>query len=255
MYAAERQQAIADLVARTGRVAVVDLSAEFEVTTETVRRDLSNLERAGQLRRVHGGAVSTESVTFLEAGLSDRDQLNIEAKDAIAEAAAALIPSGESTILLDAGSTTARVAERLPRDRRLTVFTHSVPIATRLAGLPHIDLHLLPGHVRRTTLAAVGVETVAAVEALRVDLAFVGTNGLTVGHGLSTPDQTEAAVKSAMVRRAGRVVVTTDASKIGVERTVRFATIDEVDVVVCDDALDAQDRRRLSNAGPEVVIA
>lgn len=255
MYAAERQQAIVDLVVRTGRVAVIELAEEFDVTTETVRRDLSQLERAGQLRRVHGGAIANESATFLEAGLNDRDQLNIDAKEAIGDAAAQLLPDGTCTILLDAGSTTARVADRLPRDRKLSVFTHSVPIAARLAGLPQIELHLLPGEVRRATLAACGVETVAAIARLRVDIAFLGTNGLTVAHGLSTPDHTEAAVKAAMVECAGRVIVTTDSSKVGVERTVRFADISQIDVVVTDDQLCRQDRRTLSLAGPEVVIA
>ena len=101
----------------------------------------------------------------------------------------------------------------------MTVVTHAVPIAAQLAGAPQIELHLLPGRVRRHTHAAVGPETVQALDQIRADLAFIGTNGITLDHGLSTPDRTEAAVKRAIIERARLVVVLADASKIGVERT------------------------------------
>src|SRR5690606_27290145 len=111
----------------------------------------------------------------------------------IAAAAVGQLPPGDATVLIDAGSTTMRLAELFPADRRLTVITHSVAIAARLAGQPNIELHLLPGRVRGTTLAAVGVETVSAIDRIRADVAFLGTNGVSVGHGLSTPDRAEAA--------------------------------------------------------------
>ena len=111
----------------------------------------------------------------------------------------ALLPPPDSVVVIDAGSTTARFAAALPRDHRLIVITHAVPVAARLAGLPQIELHLLPGKVRPTTHAAVGSETVAALADLRADVAFIATNGLTVGHGLTTPDSDEAASKRAMI--------------------------------------------------------
>ena len=217
MYAEERQQAMAQLVTERGRLSVNELAEQYDVTTETVRRDLSALERIGLVRRVHGGAVPAGALTAIEAGLVERDSANTEEKDRIAKAALDLLPPAGSTVLLDAGSTTSRLARLLPRDHRLTVVTHAVPVAARLAGLPQVDLHLLPGRVRPTTQAAVGAETVAALSGLRVDVAFLGTNGLTVQHGLSTPDRDEAATKRAMVACARQVVVLADASKIGTE--------------------------------------
>lgn len=255
MYAEERQQAMAELVARRGRVSVNDLAHEFAVTTETVRRDLSLLESRRLLRRVHGGALPIDSFTVLEQLLSDRDAANTEEKRRIAIAAAALLPDAEATLVIDAGSTTALLPEALPRDRALTVFTHSVPVAARLAELPHVELHLLPGRVRRNTQAAVGVETVQALSRIRADLAFVGTNGITLAHGLSTPDQTEAATKSAIVGCAQRVVVMADSSKIGQERTIRFAALEDVDVLVTDDGLEPDRRTELESVGLEVVVA
>lgn len=255
MYAEERQQAIADLVAQRGRLSVNALAAEYAVTTETVRRDLSVLERAGILRRVHGGAVPAAALTALESRVGERDLAHADEKDRIAKRALALLPTTGGSVILDAGTTTARLAMMLPRDLQLTVVTNAVPIAARLAGSPSVDLHLLPGKVRPTTHAAVGEETVAALSRLRADVAFVGTNGISAGHGLSTPDHAEAAAKRAMVDGAHTVVVLVDSSKIGQEHMVRFADLADIDVVVTDAGIEDADRDELEAQDVEVVIA
>jgi DeoR family transcriptional regulator, fructose operon transcriptional repressor len=255
VYAAERQQAIVDLITRRGRMSVTDLSQQFSVTTETVRRDLSALEGLRLVRRVHGGAIAADAITVLEVGLSDRDLEQTEQKDRIAAAAVGELPPGDATVLIDAGSTTVRLSELFPADRRLTVVTHSITVAHRLAAQPSIEVHMLPGRVRRTTLAAVGTETVAALHRIRADVAFMGTNGISVRHGLSTPDRTEADTKAAMIASAHRIVVVADSSKVGVERTVRFAELSEVDTLITDDAITDEDRSALEAAGMEVVIA
>ncbi|MCM0622230.1 DeoR/GlpR family DNA-binding transcription regulator [Nocardioides bruguierae] len=238
MYAEERQQAMARLVAERGRLSVAALAEAYDVTTETVRRDLSTLERMGLLRRVHGGAVPASSLAVMEAALSERDLARTDEKDRIAAATVDLLPPSGGTLLVDAGSTTARIAAHIPRDLRVSVFTHSVSVASRLAGHPAVELHLLPGRVRGTTQAAVGPDTVSALEQLRVDVALVGTNGISLTHGLSTPDPEEAAAKRALVAAARRVVVLADASKLGVEATVRFASLEDVDTLVTDATAD-----------------
>lgn len=258
MYAEERQLAMARAVAARGRMSVAELAGDHDVTTETVRRDLSALEALGLVRRVHGGAVPASALTSLEYGLAERDASQVAEKESIARAALGLLaPAGDAggSILIDAGSTTVRFAEALPRDRRLVVYTHSVPVAARLGVNPAVELHLLPGTVRSATQAAVGPETVAALAQVRVDLAFLGTNGVTVDHGFSTPDSTEAATKRAIVGASRRVVVLADATKVGVESTVRFAAISEVDVVLTDDTIDPSQRKELAAAGLEVVVA
>ncbi|QIK76932.1 DeoR/GlpR family DNA-binding transcription regulator [Nocardioides piscis] len=255
MYAAERQQAMARLINQQARVSVAELAEDLEVTTETVRRDLSALERMGLIRRVHGGAVPVSALAVIESGISERDLANTDAKDAIAAAAVALLPPSGSMIVVDAGSTTARLAALLPRDHRLTVVTHAVPIAARLAGLPHIELVLLPGRVRPTTHAAVGADTVAALSDIRADVSFLATNGLSAGRGLTTPDRDEAAVKRAIVSAGRRTVVLADSTKIGVESSLRFAALGEVDVVVTDAGISEHESSALAEAGVEVVVA
>jgi len=255
MYAEERQQAIARLVTQRGRMSVNQLAREYDVTTETVRRDLSTLELLGLVRRVHGGVVPPSSLSLIESGIRERDQVNTETKERIARAALDRLPPAGGTILLDAGSTTVRLATLLPPDRELTVVTHAVPIAARLAGMPHLTLRLLPGRVRPTTQAAVGPDTVEALSHLRVDVAFLGTNGITADHGLTTPDADEAAVKRAIVGCGHLVVALADASKFGLETAVRFASPGDVDVVITDDAAPAAERRALAKAGIEVVVS
>jgi DeoR family fructose operon transcriptional repressor len=255
MYAEERQQAIARLVSERGRMSVTQLAREYDVTTETVRRDLSTLERSGLVRRVHGGVVPPATLSFIEAGLRERDQVNTDVKERIARAALDQLPPSGGAIVVDAGSTTNRLASLLPPELELTVFTHAVPIAARLAGQRQIDLRLLPGRVRRTTQAAVGADTVGALAELRVDVAFLGTNGVTAGHGLTTPDPDEAAVKRALVRSGRCAVALADASKFGVETAVRFAGPADIDVLVTDRGASASDRRALTRAGVEVVVA
>ncbi|TIC81111.1 DeoR/GlpR transcriptional regulator [Nocardioides sp. GY 10127] len=255
MYAEERQQAMAQLVAERGRLSVAALAEAYDVTTETVRRDLSALERMGLVRRVHGGAVPATSLAVIEAALSERDNASTDEKDRIAAAAVDLLPPPGGTVLVDAGSTTARIVQHIPRDLPISVFTHSVSVASRLASHPSVELHLLPGRVRGTTQAAVGPDTVSSLERLRVDVAFIGTNGLTVDHGLSTPDPEEAAAKRALVAAARRVVVLADASKLGVEATVRFASLEDVDTLVTDQAASESFLATLAETGLEVVRA
>jgi DeoR family transcriptional regulator, fructose operon transcriptional repressor len=255
MYAEERQQAIASLVIANGRASVTELAQAYEVTTETVRRDLAALDRAGVLRRVHGGAVPVRALHLVEAGVGERETTRAEHKDAIAAAAADLLPQGGATILLDAGTTTARVAAHLPTDRELVVVTNSLPVAARLAAVPSVSLQLLGGRVRGITQAAVGEHTLRVLESLRVDMAFIGTNGISVRHGLSTPDSDEAAVKRAMVNSANYVVVVADSSKNGREEFVSFAPLSRVDTLITDSEITGAYRSQFTEQGIEVVVA
>lgn len=255
MYPEERQQAIASTVLARGRASVTELAEAYAVTTETVRRDLAALERTGVLQRVHGGAVPTRAVRLVEPGVSERESTHAEAKAAIGAAAADFFPPDGGTVLIDAGTTTARVADHIPTDRRLSVVTNSIPVAARLFGLPTVTLHLLGGRVRAQTQAAVGDAAVRMLETLRVDVAFLGANGVTVEHGLSTPDSEEAAVKRAMVRSANYVVAVADSAKLGRESFIGFAPITEIGALVTDRGIADADHRSLTAAGVEVVLA
>jgi len=255
VYAEERQHAMASLVNERGRLAVAAVAEQFGVTTETVRRDLALLERAGMLRRVHGGAVQAGALSLVEPGLGERHDTRTEAKRKIAAAALDLLPAADGSVLLDGGTSTAALAEILPADRALYVATNSVPIAARLSASPGVTLHVLGGRVRGITQTAVGDATVRAMQDLRVDVVFLGTNGVSPAHGFSTPDEAEAATKRAMVRAAQRVIVLGDSSKLGREHLVRFAAVDDVDVLVTDGEADPGLVAELETMGIEVLVA
>ncbi|MDD7962673.1 DeoR/GlpR family DNA-binding transcription regulator [Microbacterium thalli] len=258
MYATERQQLIERMLADDGRVAVVDLAARFDVTTETVRRDLAALEEAGALRRVHGGAVSPERTSTAEPSVAERSLRRSEAKERIARRALAALPTGAGSIYLDAGTTTAALAAALvarTSPSGCEVVTHSMTIAHSLAGVSGIGLTAIGGRVRGLTAAAVGSDTVAAIGRLRPDVAFLGANGIAVVAGLTTPDPEEAAVKRAVVAGARRVIVLADADKFEAELLVSFADLSDLDVVVTDRDPGTALSRALRDADVEVWIA
>ena len=256
MYAAERHQVLVRRARELGRLEVTQVAAELGVTTETIRRDLTALERQGLLHRVHGGAIATDRVE-IEPAVGIREVTHSEEKDRIAKAAVTELGSA-TTILLDAGTTTARVASMLSDDVELTVVTNSLPIATTLASRSRVTVHLIGGRVRGTTMSAVDRWALATLESVNCDVAVLGTNGFSVDRGLTTPDVAESAVKGAMVKAAARRIVVADSSKYGADSFSRFASLADVDTVVTDDALlethpEAVDAIRA--AGPELVIA
>jgi len=253
MYAPERQQEILRLARDGGRVDVVSLAEEFQVTAETIRRDLKALDRAGLVRRVHGGAIPAGRLDF-EPDLAERETTAADEKDRIAKAALAELPSN-GTMILDAGTTIARLAGALPLETTLTVVTHSLPIAARLADHPGIQLHLVGGRVRHRTRAAVDAWALRAYGEIRADVVFLATNGFSLDSGLTTPDLAEAAVKRAALGAARRVVLLADSAKHGQEHFARFGALADVDVLITDSGLSPEDATALKRGGTEVVRA
>jgi DeoR family fructose operon transcriptional repressor len=251
MYAEERQQEILRRTRDAGRVDVVTLAEDFGVTMETIRRDLTVLERAGTLRRVHGGAIPVERLGF-EPALAARDAVMTFEKERIAKAALAELPA-DGSIIIDAGSTTGRLVQVLPNDRELTVIVNSPPLATILATRSNLNVIMLGGRVRGRTLATVDDWAMRPLQRLRADVAFMATNGISVEVGLTTPDPAEAAMKQSMIGAAQRVVLLTDHTKVGNDYLAKFASLSDISVLITDTGLDAGLAADLAAMGPEVV--
>jgi DeoR family fructose operon transcriptional repressor len=253
MYAEERQQEIVRLARADGRVDVASLADTLNVTAETIRRDLTSLERAGVLRRVHGGAIPVERIGF-EPAVETRDAVLIDEKERIAKAALAEVPD-EGAIILDAGTTTARLAQALPVDRELTVVVNSPVIATILGTRANINVLLIGGRLRGKTLATVDDWALRPLADMYVDVAFIGTNGMSVERGLTTPDPAEAAVKRAMINAARRTVVLADHTKIGHDYLARFGTLAQLDLLITDAGVDNELVADVEATGLRVVRA
>lgn len=253
MYAPERQAFLVEWARERGRVDVAGVAAELDVTPETVRRDLTALEAHGLLRRVHGGAIPIERLGF-EPGVAVRAATCAVEKERIAMAALAELPR-EGTVLVDAGTTTARLADLIPVDRRLTVVTNALPIAMVLAARPSLTVLLLGGRVRGRTLAAVDTWAVRSLEQTYVDVAFVGTNGISPRRGLTTADPAEAAVKARMIASARRTIVLADHTKVGNDHFARFGELADIDIFITDDGLAPGPAEELAAAGLRVVRA
>ncbi len=253
MFPPQRQQEILRLARDNGQVDVADLASAFEVTTETIRRDLSDLQRRRLLRRVHGGAILWDEGRF-EPLLADRDVQRVEEKRRIAAVAVGELPP-EGVVLLDSGSTTARLAERIPVDSALTVITNSLVNAQLLADHDEVEVMVLGGAMDKNTRATADSQTVTAIQDLTVDTVVLGTDGVSVAKGLTTPYRVQADIKRAMIAAARRVILVADHSKVGNDQLVRFATCDQVDTLVTDTGVDDATASALEAAGMTVLRA
>lgn len=263
LSAIERQAEIAQSTKATGHVSVSQLALHFGVTPETIRRDLKVLEQQGRLVRVHGGAVVMGSGQGTETEYDSNALVHMDQKRLIAETAWNYIKADENltSITIDSGSSTMEFARALASTNhlggagRLTIITNSIPVANVTADFGMNNVHLIGGRIRPITRAVVGDLTVMEFEKLRTDYAVLGTNGLSLGHGCSTPDPSEAAVKSAMVRGTRKVIVLCDSSKFGRDFLVTFAALDQVDTIITDSGIDPHHIDALNAKGIEVVVA
>lgn len=234
MHATERRQLIVEIARESGRVSVVDLAAQLQVAQETVRRDLAELEIQGLITRVHGGALPADRIEF-EGDVGSRRARNPEEKARIARRAVEEIHDAE-TIFLDEGSTATYVAKALDPQHPLTVVTASVPVVLTAHAHPLITVVLLGGTVRSRSIAASGELASRMLGDLVIDVAFLGTNGISIRHGLTCPDLSVAAVKRAAIVSARRVVLVTDSTKFGLNSFASFGTINDLDAIVTGSA-------------------
>ncbi|ORB30922.1 DeoR/GlpR family DNA-binding transcription regulator [Mycolicibacterium parafortuitum] len=245
-----RQSRIVEFARTRGRVEVAALATELDVASETIRRDLKVLAGRRLLKRVHGGAVPLETAAF-ESGVEYRSRVDLAQKHRIASAAAELL-HGAETVYLDEGFTPRLIAERLA-EQELTVVTSSLMAAEALAHSRTVTVLLLGGRMRGRTLATVDHWATDMLRSLVIDVAFLGTNGISLEHGLTTPDPAVAAVKSTAVTVARRAVMVAAHSKFGESSFCRFADVPDFEAIVTGTELGAAEALRYEAQGPFVV--
>jgi DeoR family transcriptional regulator, fructose operon transcriptional repressor len=249
----ERQQEIYLLALKHGTVDVSELAKHFDVTTETVRRDLSDLQSRQLVRRVHGGAVPVERQRH-EPLIDARGALNGEQKLSIAQSALDQIPK-QGSVIIDSGSTSQSFADVFPASDRVQVVTNSLVIALTLARRGVTELTLLGGAVRKNTFSMVDASAVEAVRHLSADVLFISCDGLSLERGLTTPYRDECLIKRAMVESARWVVALVDHSKFDNDQLFGYCDLDEIDVLITDDRVTDEEVRRIEDKDVEVIRA
>jgi DeoR/GlpR family transcriptional regulator of sugar metabolism len=226
----ERRSLILDRLRTQGRVLAADLTTEFDVSPDTVRRDLRELDEAGLLRRVHGGALPRHGDA---SSFDSRARRAPEAKASIARRAAEFVRDGQ-VIVLDGGTTTLELARALRDDLHANVITTSPPIALALADHPGLEVTVVGGRLRPNALVTVGSTAVEALRVIRADVVFLGVCGLHPEIGVTTVDLEERHVKAAMVDGAGEVVALADHDKLGTAMPIVVAPLQAVTHLATD---------------------
>ncbi|MEV4776722.1 DeoR/GlpR family DNA-binding transcription regulator [Microbacterium sp. LTA6] len=257
MKRAARLNGILDLLAVAGEVTVDDLVEQFGASPATTRRDLDSLAEQRLLTRTHGGAVA-QTVAY-ELPIRYKSHLRTHEKESIAQAAAALVAPG-TVVGLSGGTTTTAIAAALAaRDdlavRGITVVTNAVNIAAQLATRPDIKVVVTGGVIHSRSYELVGPFVEQLLRGVRLDIAFIGVNGLDAEGGATTQDEREAAVNRLMAERARRAVVVTDGSKLGITAFTAVGGADLFPTVITDVGADAAEVAALRAAGYEVLLA
>ncbi len=248
--APRRLDNLRELIRGKGVIRIEEICHQLRVSPATVRRDLDQLEAAGTIRRVHGGAVSVES-RLEEPLFDDKASLAAREKHHIAEAALQFVEAGD-TIYLDGGSTVLEFARLLHDRTNLTVVTNSLRAAQELAGRGP-RLILIGGELRRLSQTMVGPLTRCILQELHVDKAFMGTIGLTLEQGLTTTDPSEAYTKELVANRARQVILLADSGKAGKVAFARAGGLEHVHAFVTDRALDKNFAKELTRRGIKLV--
>ncbi len=248
----QREARLRDVLKRHGEAGVAELAAELGVSAMTLRRDLDRLERAGLVRRTHGGAVLAERLGFA-FDFSARRQVNHKAKQAIAAEAARLVKPGD-VVLLDAGTTTLELAVLLRDVADLVVVTPSLAVASELQFSAGVKTILLGGMLRSGTPDLTGEVAEASLDLLAVDVAFQGADGIGLDGTLYTADLGAASLERKGRERAARTYVLADSSKIGRTALARHGALNETQGLITDRGIAPRHLAALRRAGVAVTI-
>ena len=247
MLTRQRKQLILEKLGAEGQVQSKALSILFDVSEDTIRRDLRELAAEGRLQRVHGGALPSSSAI---APFAERQSVKMDAKKRVARKGAQLISSGQ-VVIIDGGTTTSELITFFPPDLRITVVTHSPSIALGLVDHPAIEVILIGGRLYKHSIVAVGAAAIEGIENIHADL-FV--TGIHPDAGLTTGDFEEACIKRAFSGRAAETVVLASPEKINTASSFVIGDVSSVNTIIVEDGTDKEWIRAVSEKGVSVVL-
>ena len=248
----QRQSEILNIARMSGRVTVDDLSRRFEVSAQTIRKDLNELCERRSLTRVHGGAIIASGVENLS--YEARRFVAAEEKRAIGVAAAALIPNG-SSLFINIGTTTEEVAGALRDHEDLLVITNNLNVAMQLYRHPRVEVVVAGGTVRRTDGAVIGTSANSLIQQFKVDYAIIGASAVDAEGALLDFDYREVQAAQAIIANARNIILVADSTKFRRTAPVRIGHISQVQTFVTDAALPAGLADLCQSRGISVVVA
>lgn len=255
LHAIERQEIILNLLEQNGIVRNTDLSDMLNVSIVTIRSDIKELVAKGLCIAIWGGAVTEHyQVANAEYHLDEREYINREAKRRIGFEAAKLIKAGQ-TIVVDAGTTTIELVNSFPDELSyLRLVTNALNVALATHRFDYIDLLVTGGSLKRPTYSLTGFRAIEMFDSVNSDFAFLGAEGITLEHGLTSSYMLDVEVKQAMIRSASTKILLADSSKIGQVMALSVVPLREIDLIITDKSIARSSRINLEKAGIELCI-
>lgn len=248
----ERHSEIMDNLLKQGSILVTELANIMQVSSVTIRKDLTNLEKEGKLYRSHGRAILINPFTNNRT-VTEKEKLNMDEKQLIGIEAAKLITPNDS-IVLASGTTIHALARNITPESRLTVVTASLQVAEVLAPLDNVELIQLGGIVRHTSLSVVGKYAEMILSGFSFSKLYLGVDGIDLEFGISTTDMREAEINRTMMQTAQKTIVLADSTKFGRRGFAKISNIEDVDMIITDNRLPMAIRQQVEAMGIELII-
>jgi len=247
-----RRSEMLEILNKQDNISVSDLSRMFGVSEVSIRNDLSHLELKGLLIRTRGGAIKKQPVNF-DLSLNQRLKKFFKEKQKIGRKAVEYIREGD-TIVMDSGSTTLKIAKNLDKFKQIKLITNSLPIAEVVADFEGVEV-IIPGGVMRPEMRSlVGPMAERNLQMYYCDIAFLAVDGIDCDYGISTPVVLEATFCKTMIDIAKKVIVVSDSSKFQRRSFVKIASMDEIDMVITDNAIPDNQRKKLEKMQLDLVL-
>lgn len=249
----ERHAAIMDMLMQQNSMPVTDLSDKLQVSSVTIRKDLSELEKNKKLYRSHGRAILINPY-INNRDVSVKEKLCIDEKRLIGKVAASLITRDDS-ILIASGTTAHALARSIQPDNRLTVITSAIQVSEHLSAHENIDIIQLGGMLRHSSLSVVGSYSESILKNFFCSKLFLGVDGIDLDFGITTTDMREANLNQVMMRTAQKTIVLADSSKFGRRGFSKIADMEDIDLIITDSHVNPKIVARLEEMGIEITIA
>lgn len=249
MLKAERQKFIMTKIASEHKVSTIELAIEMNISEDTVRRDLNELNKKGLIEKVYGGAIPIEDKP---TNFFNKVVLNADKKDIIGKKALSLISDGQ-VIIMSGGTTNLEFAKLIPPELKATIYTYSLPIAMQLSQHPNIELIFIGGKLQKNAMVTIGMDVVQVLQKLKADICFMGSSSINVRLGLTEMGYEVSLVKKAMMEATEKVVCMVTSEKLNTKMPYVVCEINQLNIIITDLNPDAPILKEYKNAGVQLI--